>query len=92
MKAILRETAHRDLEHIAAWIANDQPLAAERVLGRILDDIVRLSHFPLIGRAGVVAGTHEWVVVGLPYVVVYVLDEARDDLIVIAVFHVARDR
>lgn len=92
MKAILRDTAYRDLEQISAWIARDQPLAADRIIGRILDDIVRLSHFPLMGRAGHVAGTHEWVVVGLPYIVVYVVDEAHDVLIVLAVFHAARDR
>lgn len=92
MKAIFRAGAYQDLEQISAWIARDEPRAAARVVERILDDIVRLSRFPLIGRAGRVAGTHEWVVVGLPYIVVYVVDERHHELIVIAVFHAARDR
>jgi hypothetical protein len=53
---------------------------------------MRLSHFPLMARAGQIDGTYEWAVVGLPYIVVFVIDEAHEVLIVIAVFHTARNR
>jgi hypothetical protein len=34
----------------------------------------------------------EWVVRGLPYIVVYEVDAKRGELIITAVFHGARDR
>jgi len=92
MKAIVRDTAYEDLERISAWIAQDRPIAAARVIDRILESIQRLSRFPLMGHAGRVAGTHEWVVPGLPYIVVYTVDERHDELIVIGVFHGAQNR
>lgn len=45
-----------------------------------------------MGRIGRVEGTREWVVPRLPYIVVYMLREERDELVVIAVFHGAQDR
>ena len=59
---------------------------------RILDDIARLARFPLIGHAGRIAGTHEWVVVGFSLHRRHVIDEDHDELIVVGVFHAARDR
>jgi plasmid stabilization system protein ParE len=43
----------------------------------------------MLGRA---QGTYEWVVVGLPYIIVYEVDQAADEVAIIAVFHGARDR
>jgi toxin ParE1/3/4 len=45
-----------------------------------------------MGHAGRVRGTFEWVVVGLPYVIVYEIEEAADEIAIIAVFHGAQDR
>jgi toxin ParE1/3/4 len=45
-----------------------------------------------MGRRGRARGTHEWVVRGLPYIVVYRIDEALDELKILAVFHGAQDR
>lgn len=92
MRAVVRAAAYDDLRHIGEWIAKDDPAAATRVIDRIFADIERLAHFPLIGRPGRVAETYEWVVVGLPYIVVYLLDEHRDTLLVMGVFHVAQSR
>jgi toxin ParE1/3/4 len=44
-----------------------------------------------MGRAGRDEGTREWVVPRLPYMVVYEVDEDRNEVIVIAVFHGAQD-
>ena len=92
MKAIIRDSAFADLERIAAWIAHDQPVAAARVIDLILENIERLARFPLMGHAGRVEGTLEWVVPSLPYIVVYTADEHQDELVVIGIFHGAQDR
>lgn len=47
-----------------------------------------LCHFPQMGRGGREPGTREWVVRGLPYVIVYTHGEAALD--VLGVFHCAR--
>jgi plasmid stabilization system protein ParE len=92
MKAIIRDAAFADLERISVWIANDRPAAAVRAIERILESIERLAHFPLMGHAGRVEGTMEWVVPGLPYIVVYTADARQDELVIISVFHGAQDR
>ena len=92
MKAIIRDSAFADLERISAWIARDQPVAAARVIALILENIERLARFPLMGHAGRVEGTLEWVVPSLPYIVIYTADQQQDELVVIGIFHGARDR
>jgi len=92
MKVFVRDSAYADLEQIHAWIAADKPHAARSVIQRIGASIERLGQFPHLGHAGTVAGTLEWIVPHLPYIIVYVLDDAIDELRVIAVFHAARDR
>ena len=92
MKAIIRDSAFADLERISAWIARDQPVAASRVIALILENIERLARFPLMGHAGRVEDTLEWVVPSLPYIVVYTADAQHDELVVIGIFHGAQDR
>jgi addiction module RelE/StbE family toxin len=92
MKAIVRESAYADLERIFTWIAHDRPATAARVVDLILENIERLTRFPLMGHSGRVAGTFEWVVPSLPYIVVYTVNDQQDELAVIAVFHGAQDR
>jgi hypothetical protein len=45
-----------------------------------------------MGHLGRVAATYEWVVVGSPYIVACEIDEAADEIAIIAVFHGAQDR
>ena len=93
MKIIIRETAFADLERIYAWIARDSPGNAESVVRRIdaaIED--KLAFFPFMGRPGRAPGTREWVVHGLPYLIVYRVDETLDELTVLAIFHGAQDR
>jgi toxin ParE1/3/4 len=59
------------LAAIHAYIDERNPLAAARVVGRIRAAAERLGESPQIGHAGTAAGTREWAVVGLPYVVVH---------------------
>ena len=45
-----------------------------------------------MGHVGRDAGTHEWVVPRLPYIVVYEVDQVQERVVVVAVFHGAQDR
>jgi toxin ParE1/3/4 len=51
-----------------------------------------LGKWPHIGHVGRVAGTLEWVVAPLPYIVVYRVDETASEIAIIAVFHGAQRR
>jgi toxin ParE1/3/4 len=73
------------LAHLRAYIARDNPKAANRIAGTLLEAVERLAELPNLGRTGRVAGTRELVVPGTPYVVPYRL--RADRLEVIAVFH-----
>ena len=73
------------LAHLREYIARDNPKAANRIAGALLEAVVRLAELPNLGRLGRVAGTRELVVPGTPYVIPYRL--RGDRLEVIAVFH-----
>jgi toxin ParE1/3/4 len=73
------------LAHLRAYIAQDNPNAANRVAAARLDAVERLAELPNLGRPGRVAGTRELVMPGTPYVIPYRL--RGDRLEVIAVFH-----
>jgi toxin ParE1/3/4 len=46
-----------------------------------------------MGHAGRVSGTHEWVVRGLPYIIVYEIGVPElDEVLVLGVFHGAQNR
>ena len=78
----------RAIEHLAdlrAYIAQDNPKAANRIGGTLLEAVERLAELPNMGRPGRVAGTRELIVPGTPYVIPYRL--RGDRLEVIAVFH-----
>ena len=92
MNVIIAEAAYDDLDYIYAWVAKDSGTAADAVVNRILVSAKRLGDFPHIGHAGRLAETYEWIVPGLPYVVVYKLQPAYKVVIVIAIFHCARNR
>ncbi|WP_431323154.1 type II toxin-antitoxin system RelE/ParE family toxin [Rhizobium sp. YTU87027] len=80
--------AHRDYLDILAYIADDSPDAAERVVDAIDDAGNRLSSFAT-GRPRRVTGTYEKVVTGLPYIIAYALtDEA---VVIVRVIYSARD-
>jgi toxin ParE1/3/4 len=91
----LRYTAEAR-DHIAGiynYIRERNPIAATQVVARIRLAAERLAEFPRIGHAGRVAGTHEWVVRGLPYIIVYETGTADpDEVLILGVFHGAQDR
>jgi toxin ParE1/3/4 len=69
-----------------------QSLGREGRRDRLFGSIELLISFQFMGRVGHVPGTFEWVVPRLPYVVIYELDQAQQQVIVTAVFHGAQDR
>ena len=63
--------AVKDLGSVLEYIAADIAEAAQRVAQAIRTASKRLDQFPQMGRSGAAMGTREFVVPGLPYVLVY---------------------
>ena len=81
--------AERDLDEIAAYIGQDNPAAAARVILELIDQAESLlpAH-PAIGRPGRVVGTRELVIGELPYVIPYRVRE--QDIEILRVLHTSR--
>jgi len=77
---------------IHSYIEGRSPVAAAHVVQRIFADVDRLAEFPHIGHVGAVPGTYEWTVRGLPYIIVHEIDDEKNDLIVLGIFHGGQDR
>jgi toxin ParE1/3/4 len=92
MKLVFDDQALADLENIHDWIAQDSPATAKTVVDWLISSVELLTAFPFIGHVGHEPDTLEWVVPRLPYVVVYEVDLAQEQVIVTAVFHGAQDR
>lgn len=92
MKVIIREAAYDDLDRIHKWIAKDRPRAAGSVIDRILESAEKLGQLPYMGHIGRAPGTYEWVVTGLPYIVVFKIDNDHNEVQITAIFHGAQDR
>jgi toxin ParE1/3/4 len=85
--------ARLHLEAIAEYIAARNPNAARRVATRIRETIELLTSFPMMGRTGILAGTREMVVPGLPYLIVYRIDGGDSEtLIILGIYHGAQRR
>jgi toxin ParE1/3/4 len=96
MRPLRLRFSARTLAHIAqihGYIEERNPRAATAVVDRIRAAAELLAEFPHIGREGREPGTREWVVRGLPYIIVYELGPSdSNDLIVLAVYHGAMER
>jgi addiction module RelE/StbE family toxin len=77
--------ALRQFSSIAAYIAKDDPDAALRVGRRIQTICDLLAKSPGIGRSGVLGGTRELTVGGLPYVIVYRIEP--DQVAIMGIYH-----
>ena len=63
--------ARERLREIRAYIAQENPYAAERVATRIVSLVEALRHHTHLGRAGAEPGIRELVIGGTPYIVLY---------------------
>jgi addiction module RelE/StbE family toxin len=88
MEIIWRETALDGLEHARAYIAEDNPLAAEHMRERILAAVRNLADMPGLGHPGRIDGTRELVVSDTSYIVAYLV--THNQLMILAVLHAAR--
>ena len=85
MRIVWTEPAVHDLAAARAYIARDNPPAADRQVERVLAAVAGLLQFPEIGRPGRRAGTRELVVSRTPYLVAYRL--RADAIEVLRVMH-----
>ena len=85
MKLKWTHRALRQVDDAFAYIAQDNPTAAQQVVERIAEASRKLLDHPNIGKPGRVAGTREWVVTGTPYTIFYVL--TGDTVEIIRVLH-----
>ena len=88
MKVLRAPTAESDLDGIAAFYGALNRTAASEMLDRLDAAEAILCDHPLIGRAGRVPGTREAVVVGTPFILVYVVE--RDQVTVLRVLDARR--
>lgn len=78
-----------DLSRIVRRIQNDHPSAAREIAKTLYDGCGRLRDFPRLGRKGRIKGTRELVFPGLPYIVVY---RVQDEFVeIIRIYHGAQD-
>jgi toxin ParE1/3/4 len=81
--------AIEDLVSLRAYIAEDSPIAARRVVLHIIQNVEQvLLDSPQIGRPGRVPGTRELVIPRTPYIVPYRFE--RTTIQILRVYHGAR--
>jgi plasmid stabilization system protein ParE len=89
MRVRFEPSARDELKVIFAWIAKDNPTAA---LDRIEARVMRLALPELadMGRPGLIEGTRE--LLEYPYILVYKIDFAHEEIRFISVVHGAQSR
>lgn len=80
--------ALRNLDEEAAYIARDNPLAAQQVVARIMHAAGVLARHPGLGRPGRVHGTRELPVPKTRYLIPYRVRGRRIEIL--RVFHTSR--
>jgi toxin ParE1/3/4 len=89
MNIIWSPEAIQDLISLRAYIAEENPAGARRIVLRIIHDVEHLlPDNPQLGRPGRVAGTRELVVPQTPYIVPYRVQRAT--IQILRAFHSAR--
>lgn len=82
----------RNLDGILGYIREHNPTAAKRVIRGIQESIYILENYPSVGHMGSVKGTRELVITQYPYIVVYRILDADDEVQVLDIVHMAQDR
>lgn len=81
--------AANDLYNIVQRIRRDNPASADEVASILYDGCGSLREFPRRGRRGRIEGTRELVFPGLPYIIVY---RIQDQIVeVLRIYHGAQD-
>jgi toxin ParE1/3/4 len=92
MKVTFEPAAQDDLDRIFAWIAKDNSRAALEMIARIERRVMRLENRELthMGRPGLIEGTRE--LLEWPYIIVYRIDDVRQEIVIVSIAHGAQDR
>lgn len=80
-----------DLEDIDAYIGARNPTAARRVINRIEELCFALGEMPGLGRPSEVEGARKLLVPEWPYKIIYEIAAEPDRIIVLRIYHGARD-
>jgi addiction module RelE/StbE family toxin len=89
MKVRLARKAFADLSDIETYLIRHFPEKEEKTRARLRSIFEQLTQFPQIGHKGKVSGTREYNIPGLPYLIVYRVQE--DELQILRIFHGARN-
>lgn len=92
MKLRFTHQAIQDLSSIADYVSERNPTAALRVRAAIAESLQTLVLFPHIGRRQKTEGVRKIVTRRYPYLVYYIIDEAVEEIAIIAIQHAARER
>ena len=85
MKLRWTKRALHQFNDLQAYIANDNPIAAQAVAQQIAEATLLLLREPSIGRPGRIDGTREWVVNRTQYLIAYRIQ--AESLEIMAVIH-----
>jgi toxin ParE1/3/4 len=91
MRVRFSELALADLEEIAAYIGRQNPAAARRVINRIEQLCAKLGAMPGIGRISELPPARKFVVPPWRYKIIYEIDETAQQVVILRVYHGARD-
>ncbi len=92
MKLRLAPRAAQDLASIADYIRTRNPSAAQHVRATIFQTLQNLILFPRAGQEQTIGGVRKLVTPRYSYLIYYTVDEAADEIVVVAIQHPARQR
>ncbi|MSP89850.1 MAG: type II toxin-antitoxin system RelE/ParE family toxin [Alphaproteobacteria bacterium] len=92
MKLRFTPRAVQDIAGIADYIKAYNPAAATRIRDSILDALRSLTLFPRLGRPQSIIGVRKLVTRRHGFSVYYLLDDARQEIAILSIFHPSRDQ
>ena len=88
MRIVWSRRAALHLTQARAYISQNNPRAAKNIAQAIVAATDRLADFPNSGRPGRIPFSRELVIPGVPFILVYTVDDDRVEIL--AVIHEAR--
>jgi plasmid stabilization system protein ParE len=84
--------ARSQLAGIEAYLRTRSPHGLRTVSGAIARSLANIGSAPQAGRPTTLRGNRKWRVASLPYVIIYSIDDERDEIAILGVFHTAQNR
>lgn len=91
MRVRFTELALADLQDIAVYIGRDSEAAARRVINRLEEVCRKLGEVPGMGRVSEVPPARKLTVPPWRYKIIYQVDEAAREVVILRVYHGARN-